>query len=105
MYVIESGQDSGFTSIPRSIYWAIVTVTTVGYGDIAPVTPFGQFLSAILMLTGYAVLAVPTGIISVEMAHVEAKRYVEPTTQSCPQCSEEGHDIDATYCKYCGGEL
>lgn len=105
MYVVEFGQDSGFTSIPRSIYWAIVTITTVGYGDITPVTPFGQFLSAILMLTGYAVLAVPTGIVSVEMAQVEAKRYIKPNTQSCPQCSAEGHDSDAAYCKYCGGEL
>ncbi len=102
MYLIEYDQGSGFTSIPRSMYWAIVTITTVGYGDIAPVTTLGQFLSVILMVTGYAVLAVPSGIISVEI--VQAQKNILPT-QSCPECSREGHDEDAAFCKYCGGEL
>lgn len=105
MYLIEGEADSGFTSIPRSVYWAVVTVTTVGYGDIAPVTPLGQFLSAILMIIGYGVIAVPTGIVSVELANAEADTKKALNTLSCPVCSLEGHDSDATFCKYCGGEL
>lgn len=105
MYVIESKQDSGFTSIPRSMYWAIVTVTTVGYGDIAPVTTLGQFLSAILMILGYGVIAVPTGIVSVELAHASNPGPQKLNTQSCRACSKEGHDTDALYCKYCGEPL
>ncbi len=100
MYVIESNQDSGFTSIPKSMYWAVVTVTTVGYGDITPQSPLGQFLSAILMITGYALIAVPTGIVSVEIA--KAQTAADITTQACPSCSKEGHDPDAKHCKYCG---
>jgi len=104
MYLIEGGQDSGFTSIPISIYWAIVTVTTVGYGDIAPTTPLGQFLSAILMILGYAILAVPTGIVSVELAHAtEQQKYMTP--KDCPHCSPSDHDIDAAYCKFCGSKI
>ncbi|MEM7657343.1 MAG: ion transporter [Bacteroidota bacterium] len=102
MYLIESGADSGFTSIPKSIYWAIVTITTVGYGDIAPATPLGQFLSAILMIMGYGVIAVPTGIVSVEIAQATEKAKNSGNTISCPNCAKEGHDQDATYCKFCG---
>ncbi|MEM8908450.1 MAG: ion transporter, partial [Bacteroidota bacterium] len=102
MYLVEGGSDSNFTSIPRSIYWAIVTLTTVGYGDIAPTTELGQFLSALVMIIGYAVIAVPTGIVSAEMvsASTSAKN-----TQACRYCAKEGHDDDATYCKYCGERL
>lgn len=106
MYLIESGPDSKFDSIPKSMYWAIVTITTVGYGDIAPTTALGQFLSAVLMIIGYAILAVPTGIVSVEMANVDARmRKKAFTTTSCHHCSAEGHDADALYCKYCGEKL
>lgn len=105
MYLVEGGQpDTGFTSIPRGVYWAIVTLTTVGYGDIAPETPLGQFLSAILMIMGYGVIAVPTGIVSVELA--QAENHEEPiNTTSCSNCSRSGHDNDAKHCKYCGAEL
>ena len=89
----------GFTSIPRSIYWAIVTLTTVGYGDIAPHTPIGQFFASIIMILGYAIIAVPTGMISVELARTNLN------TQSCPSCAKESHEDDAEYCKYCGDEL
>lgn len=100
MYMVESGQDSNFTSIPRSIYWAIVTLTTVGYGDIAPQTELGQFLASIVMIMGYAVIAVPTGIVSAEM--VSANNAEKNNTQSCRYCTAEGHDDDALYCKICG---
>ncbi len=103
MYIIEGG-GNGFTSIPRSIYWAIVTVTTVGYGDISPQTSIGQTLSALLMITGYAILAVPTGIVTAEWA-VRNYQRLTVSTQSCPQCSAEGHDSDATFCKHCGATL
>ena len=103
MYLIEGSQNSEFDSIPRSIYWAIVTITTVGYGDIHPITAFGQFLSAILMITGYAVIAVPAGIISSEvLKEHRSKSAKEITTQTCMNCSLEGHDQDAVYCKFCG---
>lgn len=102
IYVIEGTENSEqFTSIPRSIYWAIVTITTVGYGDISPVTPLGQLVAAVVMLIGYAVIAVPTGIVTMEL--VNAGNNV--TTRSCTSCSQEGHDEDAEYCKYCGDEL
>ena len=101
MYVIEN-EENGFTSIPMSIYWAIVTLTTVGYGDISPQTGAGQALAAIIMILGYSIIAVPTGIITVEVA----QHYKEKvSTQSCPQCSAEGHDHDAIHCKYCGSKL
>ncbi|MCB1193350.1 MAG: ion transporter [Leptospiraceae bacterium] len=100
MYVIE-GEKNGFTSIPVSMYWAIVTLTTVGYGDIAPKTPVGQFISSIIMILGYAIIAVPTGIVSVELSKAQ-KKY---TTQVCPACTKEGHDADAIYCKFCGEML
>ncbi len=101
MYLIE-GEANGFTSIPRSMYWAIVTMTTVGYGDIAPATVPGQMLAAVLMVLGYGIIAVPTGIVSVEMAHVRA---TEITTRACRSCSQEGHDVDARFCKHCGSAL
>ena len=91
----------GFTSIPTSMYWAVVTMTTVGYGDIAPRTPLGQFLAALLMILGYGIIAVPTGIVTVELAN--AGRAV--SRQACPSCGAEGHAIDARHCKYCGARL
>jgi len=103
MYVIE-GEAHGFTSIPVSIYWAIVTLTTVGYGDLSPRTPFGQILASIVMIIGYGIIAVPTGIVSVELAHA-VRAQQEVSRQSCPECSAEGHDPDAHYCKYCGASL
>lgn len=102
IYLIE-GPENGFTSIPLSIYWAIVTMTTVGYGDIAPQTTLGQTLASIIMIMGYGIIAVPTGIVSSEM--ISLKRRERLTTQVCPHCLKEGHDIDAIYCKYCGGEI
>ena len=102
MYVIE-GEEHGFTSIPISIYWAIVTLTTVGYGDLSPRTPFGQVLASIVMVIGYGIIAVPTGIVSVELA--QATRELKVSRQSCPSCGAEGHDPDALCCKYCGAKL
>ncbi len=101
MYVIE-GEQNGFTSIPRSVYWAIVTLTTVGYGDISPKSPVGQVLATIIMILGYGMIAVPTGIVTVEMAHTGADPV---STQSCPHCSAEGHEYDAVFCKFCGNRL
>lgn len=101
MYLIE-GEKNGFTSIPKSIYWAVVTLTTVGYGDITPQTALGQFLSGVLMIIGYAIIAVPTGIISVEIARSELKK---SSTQVCPKCMREGLDANAEFCKYCGARL
>lgn len=101
MYVIE-GARSGFTSIPISIYWAVVTLTTVGYGDIAPITVLGRFLASVVMITGYAIIAVPTGIVTVELTQA-AKRGV--STQACPACGAGDHDLDARYCKHCGTAL
>lgn len=101
MYMIE-GDANGFTSIPKSIYWAIVTMTTVGYGDIAPQTVLGQFLASALMLVGYSIIAIPTGIVSVEFAHEYKK---ETPIITCPACASKGHDADAKHCKYCGAEV
>ena len=101
MYVIEAGSDSGFTSIPRGIYWAIVTMTTVGYGDIAPQTPLGQAMAAFAMVLGYSLIIIPTAIFSTEL--VAASR--EETTLACPSCSREGHESDAAHCKFCGAAL
>lgn len=101
MYVIE-GEEHGFTSIPQSVYWAIVTLTTVGYGDISPGTGPGQFLAAIVMLLGYSIIAVPTGIMTVEISHAyKAKRI----GRVCTDCGKEGHDTDAQHCKFCGSKL
>jgi voltage-gated potassium channel len=101
MYLVEGGQNEGFSSIPRSIYWSIVTLTTVGFGDITPSTELGQFLSAVVMILGYAVIAVPTGIVSAEM--VSSSKITN--TQACRNCGKEGHDDDASHCKYCGANL
>ena len=101
MYLIE-GEENGFTSIPRSIYWAIVTLTTVGYGDIAPATPLGQALASMIMICGYGIIAVPTGIVSAEM--VKATGAVKER-KVCPGCKAVHHDKDAEFCKYCGTEL
>ena len=100
MYVVE-GPENGFTSIPFSMYWAIVTMTTVGYGDISPQTTLGQIFASIVMIMGYAIIAVPTGIVSVEMADATRKT----STQICDNCLKEGHDADAIYCKFCGTSL
>ncbi len=103
LYLIE-GEENGFTSIPQSVYWAIVTITTVGYGDIAPATVLGKVLASVAMLTGYSIIAVPTGIISVEIGRaVKAGR--EKKERSCPSCRHDGHDDDAKYCKICGSRL
>lgn len=102
MYLVE-GPARGFNNIPISVYWAIVTMTTVGFGDIAPTSPGGQMIAAILMLMGYGIIAVPTGIVSAEIARADKHRKV--STQACPVCSQEGHDADAVHCKYCGGRL
>jgi len=101
MYLVE-GPENGFTSIPQSMYWAVVTMTTVGYGDIAPQTVAGKLLASLVMIIGYAIIAVPTGIVTVEMS--EASRRLK-STRACPSCGEEDHDPDARYCKRCGEEL
>jgi voltage-gated potassium channel len=99
MYLVEDGEH-GFSSIPESIYWAIVTITTVGYGDISPVSPLGKFVASIIMLMGYGIIAVPTGIVTTEMALAVRKR--DQKNEVCPKCGKEGHDRDALYCKKCG---
>lgn len=103
MYIVE-GPENGFTSIPKSIYWAIVTVTTVGYGDVAPNTVLGQVLASLLMITGYAIIAVPTGIITTEMGRIKDPE-VKLNTQVCQNCNHHLHDDDAKYCKKCGETL
>lgn len=102
MYLVED-QENGFTSIPESIYWAIVTITTVGYGDITPLTTAGKFIASVIMLIGYGIIAVPTGIITTEMAMLSRSR--KSNFQTCPGCGKEGHDENAEYCKYCGEKL
>ena len=99
MYLVENGEN-GFISIPDSIYWAIVTITTVGYGDIAPVTPTGKFIASVMMFIGYGIIAVPTGIITTEMANAARQR--KHGHETCPGCGREGHDKNAVYCKFCG---
>jgi len=101
MFLIE-GPENGFTSIPKSIYWAIVTITTVGYGDISPQTPLGQAVASLTMLLGYSILAVPTGILTAELTG-EIQR--EKLAINCPNCEQPGHDADARHCKFCGGRL
>jgi len=101
MYLIEGGQNEQFDSIPRSIYWAVVTLTTVGYGDIHPNTAVGQFVAALVMILGYAVIAVPTGIVTSDIINT-SKEHDPISTQACKYCSREGHASDASYCKYCG---
>jgi len=115
MYLIEGGEN-GFTSIPRSVYWAVVTVTTVGYGDISPVTPLGQTVALMLMIMGYGIIAVPTGIVTVELnreAQARASREaaegvvkaVAVQLSECPRCGLGEHDADARHCKWCGENL
>ena len=99
MYMVED-DSSGFTSIPRSIYWCIVTMTTVGYGDIAPITPLGQFIASIIMVLGYGIIAVPTGIVSAEFTSQAFK--VDNNTQACPHCMTTQHKDNAKYCHQCG---
>ncbi|UCE01919.1 MAG: ion transporter [Candidatus Latescibacterota bacterium] len=101
MYLVE-GEGHGFTSIPKSIYWTIVTMTTVGYGDITPQTVLGKLIASAVMIMGYAIIAVPTGIVSVELAHATR---TPVSTQACRECSREGHDADARHCKFCGAAL
>lgn len=103
MYLIEGDANSGFTSIPTSIYWCIVTLTTVGYGDIAPVTVLGQFIASFIMIIGYGIIAVPTGIVSAEYARQD--REIHVNTQACPNCSAEGHKDRAEFCYNCGHKL
>jgi voltage-gated potassium channel len=100
MYIIED-ENAGFKSIPMSIYWAIVTVTTVGYGDIAPATVPGQILASIIMIIGYAIIAVPTGIVGAELSR-SLRNPSQISTEACPSCGRDGHDPDAAHCKHCG---
>jgi voltage-gated potassium channel len=101
MYVVE-GPEHGYTSIPISIYWAVVTLTTVGYGDIAPQTPLGKALSVVVMLLGYGIIAVPTGIVTLELSRASQPGV---SAQACPVCGTQGHDLDARFCKRCGSTL
>jgi len=102
MYLVES-DESGFTSIPRSIYWCIVTLTTVGYGDIAPVTNLGQFIAALIMIMGYGIIAVPTGIVTAEFS--SSRKTTDSNTQVCPCCLEDSHKDLANFCHQCGSLL
>lgn len=107
MYLVE-GPENGFTSIPLSMYWAIVTLTTVGYGDIAPITALGRFIASMAMITGYAIIAVPTGIIGSEL--INEYQYRQTTIgkgrdMECSNCHTRGHDSDASYCRQCGTQL
>lgn len=109
MYLVE-GEQSGFVSIPISVYWCIVTLTTVGFGDIAPVTPLGQFIAAIIMIMGYGIIAVPTGIVSAEYASkktttLDDPEYIHVNTQSCQNCNENNHHDNAEFCHKCGSTL
>ncbi len=101
MYVVE-GEENGFTSIPHSMYWAVVTMTTVGYGDIAPQTNLGRLLASGLMILGYGIIAVPTGIVTQEFVRQHRSKV---SSQSCPTCGFPSHDSDASFCKKCGSKL
>tara|TARA_B100001109_G_scaffold255767_1_gene260679 strand:- start:4335 stop:5186 length:852 start_codon:yes stop_codon:yes gene_type:complete len=103
MYIIE-GPEHGFTSIPTSVYWTIVTITTVGYGDIAPQTTLGQTIASLVMLLGYGIIAVPTGIVTSELSRTN-KGEESISRQACPECSKEGHAPEAVFCKFCGSRL
>jgi voltage-gated potassium channel len=98
MYLVE-GPENGFDSIPRGIYWTIVTITTVGFGDITPQTTLGQFIASFTMILGYAIIAVPTGIVTVEMSKQKTGH------RTCPKCNAHGHEKDARFCRYCGAAL
>ncbi len=103
MYIIEGSSDTkGFDNIPNSIYWAIVTLTTVGYGDVFPATAFGKVVASFIMILGYGIIAVPTGIVTAEFSR---KKREKVSTQACPDCTTEGHEVDAKFCKKCGTEL
>ena len=110
MYLVE-GEENGFTNIPKSVYWCIVTLTTVGFGDIAPQTPLGQFIASLVMVLGYGIIAVPTGIVSAEYTNqsknekTPKKEDVNLNTQSCPNCSKENHRDDADFCYNCGHKI
>ncbi|MER3330198.1 MAG: ion channel, partial [Candidatus Kapaibacterium sp.] len=104
MYMIESAE-SGFTSIPRSIYWAIVTLTTVGYGDIAPSSNLGQFIASIIMIMGYAIIAVPTGIVSTEMKTLKENERNKSELKICANCQTKTSEINAKFCFNCGYKL
>jgi len=105
MYLVE-GSGNGFTSIPRGIYWTIVTITTVGYGDIAPATALGQLIASLTMLTGYAIIAVPTGIVTAEISQQQKLlKFNRGNTQTCPECLAQDHEDNAEYCKHCGTKL
>lgn len=101
MYLVE-GPDNGFTSIPVSIYWAIVTMTTVGYGDLVPMTATGRFIATIVIITGYGIIAVPTGIYAAEISHVMR---TARDNRGCPGCGKTSHELDADFCKHCGEDL
>jgi len=105
MYLVEGNSDSGFTSIPRSIYWAIVTLTTVGYGDIHPITPLGQLIASMIMILGYGIIAIPTGIVSAEYVKGITVETVNTNTRACTACNATNHIDDAKYCSECGNEL
>ena len=103
MYVIESGaRTNGFENIPNSIYWSIITLTTVGYGNIVPMTILGKIVASFIMILGYGIIAVPTGIVTAEFSR---KRKEKVNTQVCPDCTAEGHEIEAKFCNKCGAEL
>jgi voltage-gated potassium channel len=102
MYMIE-GEEHGFTSIPRSVYWAIVTLTTVGFGDISPQTPLGQLIASVIMILGYGIIAIPTGIVSSEMT--KSNNTIDTNTQACPTCLKENHKENAEFCYNCGNLL
>ena len=103
MYIIEGSADTkGFDNIPNSIYWAIVTLTTVGYGDVFPATAFGKVVASFIMILGYGIIAVPTGIVTAEFSR---KKREKVSTQACPDCTAEGHEMEAKFCNKCGAEL
>ena len=103
MYIIENSVGTtGFEDIPNSIYWSIITLTTVGYGNIVPMTILGKIVASFIMILGYGIIAVPTGIVTAEFS---IKKRDQVSTQACPDCSAEGHEIEATFCKKCGAEL
>jgi len=103
MYIIESSAGTiGFDNIPNSIYWAVVTLTTVGYGTVTPITVFGKIVASFIMILGYGIIAVPTGIVTSEFARRKNEKI---STQGCPDCTGEGHETNAKFCKYCGAEL
>lgn len=103
MYLVE-GEENGFTNIPKSVYWCIVTLTTVGYGDIAPQTPLGQFIASLVMVLGYGIIAVPTGIVTAEIAKTKEPDF-HTNTQSCPSCTTSNHKDNAEFCYECGHKL